>query len=289
MVTAAQTAATAAKASKEDECRRRGEHCRAREADERTALAALATAEANRASTVERERLNAEVASAAKEKVELGPIPTDVDPGAAKIGKLLSKVFDLGPRPDLVVIDWWPSFVAIMIEAIGLLLPRIILTATGHTEERPARSWRWRRQPVEEIAPPARVVEVAAPAAAPMIAAPRPTAATAAKPKMSKKIKPAAVGDAESVRQWFKSRTVVRPDSKLRPKADVYDGSYVPWCEEQIIQPVTFTAFGIVLKTPVEKGGCGVMLERTAAKRDFYVGIALVTVPRLAVVAGRQS
>jgi hypothetical protein len=46
---------------------------------------------------------------------------------------------------------------------------------------------------------------------------------------------------------------------------------------------------GTVLKTPVEKGGCGVMLERTAAKRDFYVGIALLTVPRLAVVAGGQA
>ena len=264
MVTAAQTAADAATASKEEECRRRGLHCRDREADQRGALAALGTAEANRANTAERERLNRELADATKERVKLGHVSDEIDPGAAKIGKLLAKFVDMGPRPDLVVLDWWPTFVAIMIEAIGLLLPRIILTATGHAEERPARSWRW-REPATEIAKPARAAPIAAPSAAVTIAAPRPTAATAARPKTSKKINTAAVGDAESVRQWFKSRTVPRPGSKLKPKAEVYEGSYVRWCAEQTppIEPVSFTAFGNTIKAPVEQGGCGIVLEST--------------------------
>jgi hypothetical protein len=59
----------------------------------------------------------------------------------------------------------------------------------------------------------------------------------------------------------------------------------VPWCKEQSppIAPVSFTKFGTILKMPVAQGGCGVELVRTPSKRDFYVGFALATSPRLAV------
>ena len=83
------------------------------------------------------------------------------------------------------------------------------------------------------------------------------------------------------MRQWFKSCTVARAGSRLKPKAEAYEGSYVPWCEEQGIMPVNFTRFGKVIKAPLAEGGCGVELEQTAAKRDHYLGIALVTSLRL--------
>ena len=41
--------------------------------------------------------------------------------------------------------------------------------------------------------------------------------------------------------------------------------------------PVNFTRLGKIIKAPVVEGGCGVELELTAAKRDHYLGIALVT------------
>jgi len=41
------------------------------------------------------------------------------------------------------------------------------------------------------------------------------------------------------------------------------------------IIPVSFTRFGKIFKVRMAEGGCGVELERTAAKRDHYLGIAL--------------
>jgi hypothetical protein len=103
------------------------------------AVADLRAAETNRANTVKLERLDGEIRTANKEKLDLGPIPSETNPGAARIGKLLAKFVDMGPRPDLVVTDWWPTGVAIVIEWIGLVLPRMILTAVGMVERRPRR------------------------------------------------------------------------------------------------------------------------------------------------------
>ena len=249
-------------------------------------MAVLATAEANRANTAERERLQIELGTAEDEKRKLGPIPKDVDPGAAKIGMLLAKFIDMGDRPDLVVMDWGPHVFAGFIELIGLLVPRIILTALGIVERRSSRLHlfvdllrqlmaRW----PERAAP-----GVPQPPAAPIAAVGTQGVATAAKPK----IKPAAVGDSESVRQWYKSCAIERAGGKVKPKAEAYEGSYVPWCEERGIEPVSFTKFGTIIKAPVAEGGCGVGFEHNASKRDFYLGIALVTSPRLAVVGGNS-
>jgi hypothetical protein len=295
MVTAARTAAETAKVSREDECRKRGNFCRDREADERAALAALSTAEANRANTVERERLDGELRTANAEKVALGPIPSEIDPGAAKIGKVVAAFVDLGPRPDLVVVDWWPSFVAVVIEAIGLLMPRIILTATGPSgTPEPARIWRvglrtwWRRRHVE----PAMATEpqngatsaAPSPAAATRPAAVSRGAATAARPKNPSKSRPAAPADADTVLQWRRSRTVARPGSKLKPR-ETYDTSYVPFCREGGLDPVSFTRFGLVVKAPAAEGGCGFGFERTPSKRDHYLDVALVSAPKLVAQA----
>jgi hypothetical protein len=84
-----------------------------------------------------------------------------------------------------------------------------------------------------------------------------------------------ATRGAESVRRWFKTCVVARPGSRVRPKAEAYLGSYVPWCVERDIEPVSLTRFGMVLKGDPVNGGCGVVLERTPGKRDCYLGIAL--------------
>src|SRR5262249_25416037 len=107
------------------------------------------------------------------------------------------------------------------------------------------------------------------------------TTATAAKPKKTNKIKPAAVGDANSVRQWKECRTAARPGHAIKPK-ESYDKAYVPWCQEQAITPVSFTKYGIIMKNEL-----GVeYVERN--KRGFYLDIALVGGP-LKVVAGNAA
>ena len=193
--------------------------------------------------------------------------------GAARIGKLLAKFVDMGPRPDLVVTEWWPTGVAIVIEWIGLALPRIILTAIGIVERRPTRLRALLDLVADRWQAPAPALEVmqrlAAPVAAPSAAAAvLPSAATTATPRASKPIKPAAVAGNESVRQWFNSRAVARVGSRLKPKAGAYDGGYVPRCKGQGIMPVSLTRFGTIIKAPVAEGGCGVELERSAAKPD---------------------
>jgi hypothetical protein len=296
MVAAARTAAETAKVSRADECRKRGNFCRDREADERAALAALSTAEANRANTVERERLEAELRTASAEKVALGPVPSVVDPGAARIGKVLAVFLNVGPRPDLVVVDWWPSFVAVVIEAIGLLMPRIILTATGHADgqQEPPRTWtlglgtwRRRRHVEADVATKPQSGDTSA-AAAPAAAAHATTvprgAASAARPKKACRTAGAPVGDADTVLQWQRSRTVSRPGSKLKPR-ETYDTSYVPFCRERGLEPVSFTRFGLIVKAPPAEGGCGFGFERTPSKRDHYLDVALVSAPKLVAQA----
>src|SRR5262245_2519584 len=295
MVTAAKAAVDLATQARTQECGTVGDNCRMRVVDLTKAMADLRAAETNRANTVKLERLDGEIRTASKEKLDLGPIPSDTNPGAARIGKLLAIFVDMGSRPDLVVTDWWPTGVAIVIEWIGLALPRIILTAIGIVERRPGRlrallalvvdRWQTSAPPLEGMQ--RLTAPVAATSAA---AAVGPSAATTAMPKIptpielaavAKPIKPASVAGNESVRQWFNARAVVRAGGRVKPKAEAYEGSYVPWCEGQGIMPVSFTRFGTMIKAPVAEGGCGVELERSPAKRDFYVGIALVSPPRL--------
>src|SRR5262245_11257529 len=222
MVSAAKTAVDLAAQARAQECGTVGDNCRLRVVELTKATADLRAAETNRANTVKLERLDGEIRTASKEKLDLGTIPSDTNPGAARIGKLLAKFVDMGPRPDLVVTDWWPTGVAIVIEWIGLALPRIILAAVGIVERRPGRSRalldlvadRW-RAPAPALAVTQRL---AAPSAAFETSTVRPSAATTTTPKASKPINPAAVAGNESVRQWFSSRAVVRVVAGSNPR-----------------------------------------------------------------------
>lgn len=79
------------------------------------------------------------------------------------------------------------------------------------------------------------------------------------------------------MREWRDTRTVSRMGSRIKPAA-AYAG-YSGWCAEEGKQPVSLTAFGNTMK-----GELGVKYEeKPGSKRGFYVGIALLSSPRLAV------
>ncbi|HJZ29574.1 MAG TPA: hypothetical protein VKF35_00630, partial [Hyphomicrobiaceae bacterium] len=99
MVSAAKTAVDLAAQARAQECGAVGDNCRTRVVELTKAVADLRVAETNRANTVKLERLDGEIRTASKEKLDLGPIPSDTNPGAARIGKLLAKFVDMGPRP----------------------------------------------------------------------------------------------------------------------------------------------------------------------------------------------
>lgn len=284
MVTAAQDAVASAEVARAQECGKVGDNCRQRVLEKAAAVADLAKVQANRAQTIRLEKAEAEQSGAQKELDAIGYVPEKADKSASRLAKDLAHWVDLGPDPDETLIDWLIKVTAGVVELVALVGPRMILLAIfGDVPQEPRRwqwpSWRRRRHIEPDASAKPEIVDTApaAPAAAVEIAAPKRTAAPRGK---ASKSKAAAVGDADSVRQWFKSRTVARASSKLKPK-ETYDGSYLPWCEEQRIEPVSFTVFGTIIKAPVAEGGCGVGFERNRSKRDFYVGIALVSAPKL--------
>jgi hypothetical protein len=105
-------------------------------------------------------------------------------------------------------------------------------------------------------------------------AVPSQTPATPAKAKNASKSKRKESREFGDVGVWKESRTAARADSRIKP-GDAYK-AYCAWCTEKGLEPVTLTAFGTTMK-----GELGVVYEEKN-KRGFYVGIAMVTAPRLA-------
>jgi hypothetical protein len=177
---------------------------------------------------------------------------------------------DLGDSPVETTADVIIGGISAFSELIGLLGPIVFVTAlSAKHEPQPRQPWpgRWRRRVVATPALGVAVVENAG------------VSRTTAAPKAKKpsRITAAGVREFGSVRQWMQSRTVARPDSKVKPAA-VYDG-YTAWCAEQGEAPITQTAFGNTMKEEL-----GVPYEEKN-KRGFYLGIALVGTPKL-VAAG---
>lgn len=297
-VLAADDAVKLAQQIKDQECVKLGDNCRLLRIPElNVAIAARSKVLAARSITEQREAIERERAQAQADLDKLGDVPEHADKSASRLAKGLGHWIDLGSDPDETLIDWLINATAAVVELVGLAGPRMILLAIyGDVERKPRRwvllrvLWRWtlllplwHRTKTENSKPVAPAIEpVAAPPAAPEKAAVAKGAATAAKPKKPSRNKSASVGDAETVRQWFKTRTIPRADSKLKPK-ETYDTSYRPWCEEENRTPVSFTLFGTTMKGDHEDGGLKVGFERNSSKRDFYLGIALVTGPKLAV------
>ena len=174
------------------------------------------------------------------------------------------------------------KFFAIIVEVIGLVGPRMILLSIYGDIERPARRWwsRWRQiEPdVSAKAVTVDIKHIAPPTAAAESAAHTRSGATPASKKKLSKIKHAAVRDFGDVREWKESRTVRRSGSKVKP-GDAYT-NYKEWCIEMGKDPASLTAFGTIMK-----GDLGVAYEEKS-KRGFYLGIALVSAPKL--VASEQ-
>jgi len=257
---------TAAREAKQAECDKRGPLCRAKED-------ALIDITARRAIT-------AEIDKQTDLRDKLGGGNDWIDGKAYRFGKILHRLgADIGEDDKTRtawVMDWWPTFIAFIVELMPVLGP---YATAGRKSDRPARSWRWPtirlpRRRVQDAN--LHLEEVAAPAAAVEIAAVQPSAATAAKPRKSKVSKAAALPDAGSVVQWHQSRTVARAGSKLKPK-DTWETAYLPWCAENSITPVSFTVFGTTMKKATVEGGCGVVYDPDGfgTKRGAYLGIAL--------------
>jgi hypothetical protein len=281
MLATAEEAVNSAETARAQECGVVGLYCRARVADKERALDKQATLLALKATADAGKALDDKIDALRTERQGLGAPPQDADPTAHRIAKVITLFHDLGAKPAEWVADWWPTWLGFGVELIDLLDPFILI---GWLLPSPAPERRWwvglARQLLAWGAP------ASAPAAAPPAAksaAPKQAPATPAKVRKTSKSKPKDVREFGDVRQWYNSCTASRADGKVKP-SDAYK-AYQQWCLEQGKGYVTLTAFGLTIKGKVEHGGCGAVYnEKPNSKRGFYVGVALVTAPKLPTV-----
>lgn len=274
MEKAAQGAVDSVEAARQQECGKVGDNCRIRVAEKAKAIDTQADLLARKATYDAATKLDSEIARLESERAALGPIPENIDPHAARLAKQVGRFVKLGDNPVQEVADAVISIVSAFAEVIGLLGPIVLMTAMGGSPapSEPAQRRRWfawfrfvQRKPTPPVVATKPMADAAVGA----------TAATPAKAKTPKKIKGAGVREFGSVREWKESRTVARAGGRTKP-ADAH-AAYKGWCVEQGLEPVSLTAFGLTMK-----GDLGVIYEEKN-KRGHYIGIVVVSGPRLAV------
>ena len=251
-------AAEASTTAKERECdggnrRERGDNCRARETDERAAMTRLTSVAAEKAMTDRAIDIDGRVTALEAAYRTLGNIPSQADPGAVRIAHILRLAVDLGDNPEGAVAVWMPTFAGFMYEMVAMFGPIVMRMAFfGVSAPLPKRS---------TVAPARATVAL--------------TVASVASPKKAKRTKAPVAIVGGDVRDFIRSRTMVRPGARMRCK-EVYD-AYCEWCRTSGVLPVTMTKFGLTMK----ENGIGFDNKNN---RAAYLNIALVG--GLKVVAG---
>jgi hypothetical protein len=121
MVTAAEGAVKAAELARDIECKKVGEKCRQRMDDVTVAQAKLAEATAARAQTEQAEKLDAELATAREELMQLGPLPAHADATAARVARIIGLFVPVGGNADEAVVEWRPIVFALIVELLAAL------------------------------------------------------------------------------------------------------------------------------------------------------------------------
>lgn len=285
MVESAALAVSAAEWSRQDECKRRGNNCRDREADERRARAELVAIQERRGLTDKAAALDASISELEGKLALAGPVPKYEDPAAHRLAVVFERLgFDLGDKPAEVVAEYWPILIAVMVEVLAMVGPYILLgsnptltsdldaATSSHHEKRSAKLKRSDRSDVvmvngsstthldapRQSAAPAAVAPITAVAQSPA------SPAKSRKPRASK-AKPAA--GLREVREWY-SASVIARDNDL--KCGEAFQHYKEWCQAEGVQPVSMTAFGNAMRDDLK-----VEKITTPSKRNFYRGIAL--------------
>jgi hypothetical protein len=279
MLAAADQAVRLADEARRQECRKVGDNCRKRVEELAAATTKRAPLLAQKAVADQIHALEAELRDLERQRQDLGPVPKDVDAQAVRLSKQLGRFIDLGENPVEATADIIIAAMSAFAELIGLLGPVVFLTAM-EGEARPSRApwatWRRRHHVEPDVSTkPGNDATSASPAAE--SAGVAPSAATPAPAKKRRKNNGAGVREFGPVREWRDSRTVARPDGRAKP-GDAY-AAYRGWCAENGQKPVSLTAFGLTMK-----GELGIVYEERN-KRGFYVGIALVSEPKLVAAA----
>ena len=158
-VNAAKAKVTAATASKEAECPRRGQRCRDREAEESSALAVLEAITKNKAATDRAAKLDADI-TAFRERIEkAGPVLE-----ANSQGNALARLFNL-PEAKAATLSTYQNLAMAMVIELLIVISLVASEVLEHHETKaPAQAAR----PIEAKAKPLRTPEKAVEAASVM-------------------------------------------------------------------------------------------------------------------------
>jgi hypothetical protein len=289
-VQAAQAAVEAAKLAQEQECKKLGDHCRARQTITQAALEQLSAVSAQRALSIKAERLEQQIDDAQHELDSIGPVPAHADNIAYRYSKLT------GISEEWLT-DNWPTLCGIGVELLGLLGPLVVMAAFSQREvkAKPAEALpdsapkpddqtfvSYLQEP-DDVEPEAAHFELEAPELTAMAAFSkrrRKATPVEAQPKRAaKSADPVVASLSEAVEalpetaHFESERSVPAPalqtpalaavqverycqelakDSEASLTAkELFDG-YVTFCDEQGWTPVSKTSFGKLIKSALQ-------------------------------------
>lgn len=251
VVGVAEQAVSAAQGQREAECAKRGPRCRDREADERKALEALATARGNLAMTKQAAELDAKVAQAeaALSKVDIKSALKDADPQSESMAKVLGVSVE------------WVQLLGCILFALGIEVGSGLgfwLVFHARHPEASAHGSDSKPMPAPQMAPAAQAMVAVTPVNQAVLA---PLSMTA-----------------EQHRSRFLNECLIPTTDYRIPAASLYV-AYARWCEDNDVPAMSSHAFGRDI--PWEK--------KRIAGNVFYIGARIIeayaTSPSLRIVA----
>ena len=135
-VTAGREAVTSAASVRAAECGKRGPQCRAREADEGVARAALAKVISDKAATDRAGKLDMDAAKVRTRLAKASPVAAAADPGAAALASYLA-TFGLSMPPGMV--SEWMVLIGVVALELGSALSVVLVRAAGGASHRSPR------------------------------------------------------------------------------------------------------------------------------------------------------
>jgi hypothetical protein len=244
-----------AETSRDAECRRgRGPNCLSLGKQATDAKVALDKATRDRDLTREESSTKDAIAKTRQALADLGPLPKDVDPTAAKLIRIMAVVSPVTPYANETVSEWRKIGFALGVELLAFSGPMIILALFGVSLARkdtlPVVT-----QTVTHPSPVTHETPKDTPA-------PKKTP-----PKTPPKRTPKTDTETGDVGDWLKERTVKTPGEKLQC-AKAHE-SYIGWCKGKKVGHLNLTLFGNAMRDThkidrIEENG-----------RRHYRGIAL--------------
>jgi len=182
-------------------------NCLSRERQATDAKTALDKATRDRDLTREEMKAKDDIARARKALADLGPLPKDIDPTAAKLIRIMALVSPVTPHANETVSEWRKIGFALGVELLAFSGPMIVLALFGVSMTR--------KDTLPVVSQPSRHVSLVSPETPKAISPPAPKKAPA---KTNGKRTPKTDTETGDVGEWLEARTFETPGQSLQCK-----------------------------------------------------------------------